>query len=328
MKAAFYENFGPARDVLRVDEVGLPMPAKGEVRVCLRASGVNPSDVKNRAGRMSSTMPFLRIVPHNDGAGDVEAVGEGVDSDLIGTRVWVWNAQFRRPFGTAATHVTLPAVQVVPLADTVSYIDGACLGVPAMTAHRALTCGSSVKGSVVLVSGGSGGVGRYAVQMAKLLGAAKVIATIGNLERRSSVEAAGADVVLDYRESKVAEAILDAAGGRVDRIVEVEWGTNHALDIQVIKPEGEISVYGSASQMNPVVNIQQLMMGGITMHFRSVFLLPSDARQRAISDLTQWVTAGVLSHEVAEVLPLHEIATAHELVESRSAAGRVMLQIQ
>lgn len=328
MKAAVYRKFGSAEDVLKIVDVTDQPPARGEVRVRIHASGVNPSDVKNRAGVMSSTMPFEFVIPHNDGAGVVESTGDGVDPSLSGKRMWVWNAQFRRQFGTAAEYVTLPANQVVPLPDRVSFEEGACLGVPALTAYRAISCGQSVAGQTVFVAGGSGAVGRYAVQFARAKGAKRIIATVGDSSRASSVEKAGADLVLSYHGEDLARQILDANGGRgVDRIVEVEWGLNAELDLKIIRPEGEIYVYGSGAKMVPSISVQQLMMTGVTMHFRSVFLLPPEVRKSAIDAITDYLDEGVLTHEIASVLPFGEIAKAHNLVEKRSVRGRVIVSI-
>lgn len=328
MKAAVYRRFGPAGDVLAIETLPVPAPAEGEVLVRLHASGVNPSDVKARAGLTAAAMPFPAIVPHNDGAGVVAAVGPGVDRGRIGRRVWVWNAQFRRPAGTAAEYVALPAVQAVPLPDAVSFREAACLGVPALTAHRAVTCGSPVAGRTVLVAGGLGAVGRYAVRMAKLEGAAHVIATIGDTARAAEAREAGADTVLGHGDPDLPDRIRAATGGRgVDRILEVEWGLNHATDLAVIRPEGEIHVFGSARLMEPAVNVQRLMMTGVTLHFRSVFLLPDEVRRAAVERLTHWLENGMLDHRVGAAFPLDRIAEAHEAVESAAVPGRVVVDL-
>lgn len=326
MLAAIYRGFGAAHEVLKVENVVDVPPGPNEVRVRLYASGVNPSDVKNRSGKVMQTMPFDTIIPHSDGAGVVTDVGSGVLSDWVGQRVWVWNAQFKRAFGAAAQYVTLPLEQVVQLPDAASFQDGACIGVPVQTAYRAVTCGSSVEGKTVLIAGGSGTVGRYAVQIAKAKGAAKVIATVGKLERRASIEAAGADVVIDYHSDNLADQILDAAGGnKVDRVIEVEWGLNFSTDLNVIKPEGEIYVYGSAADMRPTITIQQMMMTGVTVHFRSVYLLPPAVRKQAIEDITTWLRCGTLNHEVGGVFSLQDVAKAHVAVETRAVPGHILL---
>ena len=176
MRAAWYEANGTARDVLRIGEIPDPEPGPGEVRVRLRASGVNPSDVKTRGG--SRPMSGPRIIPHSDGAGTIDAVGPGIPQSRIGERVWIWNGQWKRPFGTAADMIALPAEQAVKLPEGTGFAEGACLGIPALTAYRALATDGGVSGASVLVAGGAGAVGHYAVQMAKLMGAREVGATV------------------------------------------------------------------------------------------------------------------------------------------------------
>src|SRR5688572_8317455 len=178
MRAAWYEKIGPAGEVLQVGEMPAPEPGPGEVRVRIHASGVNPSDWKTRAGLRPMTFP--RVIPHSDGAGIIDRVGVGVPESRLGDRVWTWNAQWKRPFGTAAEFVVLPAEQAVSLPDGVAFDEGACLGIPALTAHRAVTIDGSVESQTVLVSGGAGAVGSYAIQFAKLLGASRIIATVSS----------------------------------------------------------------------------------------------------------------------------------------------------
>ena len=201
MRVAYYERNGSARDVLRVGEVETPQPARNEVRVRLHTSGVNPSDVKNRAG-LTRKIAFPRVIPHSDGAGEIEAVGEGVPACRIGERVWVWNGQWRRPFGTAAQFVVLPAEQAVPLPANTGMDDGACLGIPAYTAYHAVVLAGVKEGSTVLVAGGAGAVGHYAVQFAKRR-KATVITTVSSPEKAAIARQAGADHVIDYRRENV-----------------------------------------------------------------------------------------------------------------------------
>lgn len=328
MKAVYYSEFGPARHVLQVAELPIKPPATGEILVRVYASGVNPSDVKNRAGLVLTEMPYPRIVPHNDGAGVIEAVGPGVDQSRVGQRVWLWNAQFGRADGTAAEYVTLPAERAVPLPDNTSFHAGACIGVPLQTAYRAVTCGSAVMDKTVLIHGASGAVGRYAVQIAKAKGARRVIATVGANDRIASVQRAGADVVVNHRTSSLRADLLAANGGqRVDRIIEVEWGSNYAVDLAVIRQDGEIYVYGSAANMKPEIVVQQLLMAGVTIHFRSVYLLDAEVRQAGIRDITAWLEQGMLSHEIGAVYPLERIADAHDAVTDRRHVGKVIMQV-
>lgn len=328
MRAALYREFGPASSVLRIEELDDQPPRHGEVRVALKASGVNPSDVKNRAGLVMPAMPYAAIVPHSDGAGIISDVGVGVDAAWMGKRVWVWNAQFKRPFGTAAEFVTLPVAQVEVLPDNVGFAEGASLGIPAMTAYRSVVCGTSVTGQTVLVAGGSGHVGRFAIQMAKALGSKAVIATVGNWKHRAVAEAAGADAVLLYNADDLQQQVEDVAGPRgVDRIVEVEWGTNHALDLAVIRPEGEIYVYGSAFHKTPPISTQHMMLAGVTVHYRSVYLLPTDIRLKGVEALNGWLAGGKVTVPIAARFALREIACSHQAVEKPDQPGHVVVDI-
>jgi NADPH2:quinone reductase len=328
MKAAAYHRFGAAREVLVVEEHPDQPPRAGEVKVALKASGVNPSDVKNRAGVVLNAMPYEFVVPHSDGAGVVCDVGEGVDRAWLNTRVWLWNAQFRRQYGTAAQSVTLPVDQVAELPRRASFAVGASLGIPAMTAYRAVTCGTSVVGKNVLINGASGNVGRFAVQMAKLLGARRVIASVGDPQRAQHVLDAGADDVIGYKSPDRQQNIEALVGARgIDRIVEVEWGSNFEFDLSVIRPEGEIYVYGSAAQMKPPISIQQLMLTGVTVHFRSVYLLPPGVRHDAARAINTWLADGALSVPIAATFGLKDVADAHLTVESRPVHGHVVVQI-
>src|SRR5262245_29596932 len=170
MRAAYYEANGRARDVLRVGDVETPRPGRGEVRVKLATSGVNPSDVKSRAG-LTRKIAFPRVIPHSDGAGEIEAVGDGVPGARVGERVWVWNGQWRRAFGTAAAQIVLPAEQAVPLPGKTSMEAGACLGIPAYTGWQAVEVAGLKNGATVLIAAGAGAVGHYAIQFAKKRGA-------------------------------------------------------------------------------------------------------------------------------------------------------------
>src|SRR5262245_29190060 len=228
MRAAYYETNGRARDVLRVEEVETPKPGRGEVRVRLAASGVNPSDVKSRAG-VTRKIAFPRVIPHSDGAGEIETVGEGVPARRIGERVWTWNAQWKRPFGTCAEYVVLPAAMAVPLPAHIGFDAGACLGIPAMTAYHAVAVAGAAKGSTVLVTGGAGGVGHYAIQFAKALGAV-VLTTVSSEAKARLARAAGADQVIDYRRENVGERVMALTGkAGVDAVVEMDLAANARL---------------------------------------------------------------------------------------------------
>lgn len=327
MRAAFYERTGPAAEVLRVGELPTPAPAAGEVRVRLATSGVNPSDVKTRGGYRTTTLPFPRLVPHSDGAGTIDAVGAGVDAGRVGQRVWVWNAAWQRPDGTAAEFVVLPAAQAVALPAGTDFAAGACLGIPALTALHALRVDGDVAGQRVLVAGGAGAVGHYAVQMARLLGAVQVIATVGSAANAEVARAAGAHAVIDYRAEDVAARVAALTGGAgVDHIVEVDLAANAALDLALLRPEGRIVVYGSGQHVAGVP-FGPAIMKNVRLSFFIVYALNAADRAAALGQLVAWLEAGVLSHRVGLRLPLAEVARAHEAVERGGSPGNVVLEI-
>lgn len=327
MRAAFYERLGAASEVLQVGDLPTPDPGPGEVRVRLAWSGVNPSDVKSRRGAVSGKIPFPRIIPHSDGAGTVDAAGDGVPASRVGERVWTWNAQWGRPFGTAAEYVVLPAEQAVPLPDEADLAAGACLGIPALTAYHAVATDGGVVGKRVLVAGGAGAVGHYAVQLARRLGARQVLATVSGAEKAALAEAAGADVVVNYRAEDVAERVRAATGGEmVDRIIEVDYAANVALDHALVRPDGELVVYGSGRPEIPVP-FGPMIRKNVGVRFFIVYNLRPDARARAVAHLTAMLQRGDLSHNIAARLPLARIAEAHEMVERGTALGNVVLAI-
>ena len=328
MQAATYTRIGPAREVLAVTEVATPAAGPGEVRVRLSWSGVNPSDVKTRAGVRNPTLPFPRIVPHSDGAGVIDQVGEGVDPGRIGHRVWTWNAAWGRPDGTAAQYITLPSAQAVALPDGIPDEVGACLGIPALTAWQAVYVDGGVAGKRVLVAGGAGAVGNYAVQMAKRAGAAQVIATVSSAEKAALARDAGADVVLNYRTEDLVSAVLAATDGAgVDRIIEVDFGANVGQDIAMLKPEGELVVYGSNSPEIAVPFVPSILKN-VRMRFFIVYNLSPADRAAALAGLTALLEENALMHNIAARLPLARIAEAHELVENGKAVGNVVLSIE
>ena len=248
MLAVTYHRVGPANEVLSFTEIETPSAAAGEVRVKLASSGVNPSDVKSRAGVRNKTLPFPLIVPHSDGAGVIDQVGSGVDPALIGERVWVWNAAWQRPMGTAAQYVALPAQQAVTLPDAIDFSVGACLGIPALTAYHAVALDGGITGKSVLVTGGAGAVGHYAIQFAKLGGAKRVIATVSSDAKGAIAIEAGADAFVNYKTEDVAQRCLALTDGHgVDRIIEVDLAANIQSDLAALRTDGEIVVYGSGA---------------------------------------------------------------------------------
>jgi len=327
MQAAFYEHTGPASEVLHLAELPTPVPGPEEVRVKVSWSGVNPSDVKSRAGTRSKTLPFPLIIPHSDGAGVIDQVGLDVPSTRIGERVWVWNAAWLRPFGTAAQYVVLPSNQAVPLPQNVDLAVGACLGIPALTAYHAVTVDGGVAKKNILVAGGAGSVGHYAIQLAKLKGAKQVIATVSGPEKAVLARDAGADVVLNYKTDNLLSAIQDLTAGQgVDRIVEVDFAANVDIDIAALRPNGEVIVYGSgASEIR--VPFSPAIRKGVRMNFFIVYDLPIDVRERAIADLSMLLEGNHLIHNIAARLPLAQIADAHDLVEKGRVNGNIILEV-
>ncbi|MDG1169869.1 MAG: NADPH:quinone reductase [Sulfitobacter sp.] len=325
MQAIIYSELGTARDVLRLETLDDVPPQKGEVTVRLQFSGVNPSDVKSRRGRPGQAKPaFDRIIPHSDGAGVIEAVGEGVDPTRIGQAVWIWNGQWQRPFGTAATHITLPTEMAVPLPAGVSPQTGAILGIPGLTAAQAVFGGGDIKGQTVVISGGAGTVGLLAVQLAKW-GGAKVIATCSPRDN-DRVKSAGADAVLDYSAPDLAAQILAANDGAlIPTVIEVEFGVNIGLDAEVVAPNGRLAVYGSAKQMEPTLPFLPLLFKAVTIDIILIYLLPKPERDAMIDKLHAALADGALVCPVEHVFALSQTVTAHEAVEAGGRIGAVLI---
>jgi NADPH2:quinone reductase len=272
-------------------------------------------------------MPAPRVIPHSDGAGVIDQVGDGVSSDRIGQRVWLWNAQWQRALGTAAEWVSLPADQAVPLPDSASFEEGACLGIPALTALRAVTVDGSPKGQQILVSGGAGAVGHYAIQFAKLLGAGQVIATVSSPAKAEHARAAGADLVIDYRREDVTERVRVATAGRgVDRVVEVDAAANIHLLPRLIARDGLCVVYGSGKP-DVTCAFGPMIMAGAAVRFFIVYELAPEVRRQAIEQLTGWMEGGRIRHAIALTLPLDHIVAAHEAVEGGAVMGNVVLRL-
>lgn len=327
MQAVFYESVGPAAEVLQHAELPDPLPAAGEVRVRVQWSGVNPSDVKSRAGLRSRILPFPRIVPHSDGMGVIDRVGAGVAEARIGQRVWLWNAAWGRPFGSAAEYCCLPERMAVPLPDGVAGEVGACLGIPAMTAMHAVLIDGGVAGKTVLVAGGAGAVGHYAVQFASRLGAARVITTVSGDAKAALAQAAGADDVINYKTEPVAERVRDITGGAgVDRVIELDVAVNGALDLELLRTGGECVAYGSSpAPLN--LPFPVLLAKNIQLKFFMVYHLADADRTRAQAALQRLLGRGGLMHNVTQRLPLARIVEAHEMVEQGRAGGNVVLAV-
>ncbi|PSM18752.1 NADPH:quinone reductase [Nitratireductor sp. StC3] len=324
MKAVWYEKNGTARDVLVVGEMETPKPGPGEVLVRLAASGVNPSDVKSRAGR-----PLIapRIVPHSDGAGVIEAVGQGVAQSRLGERVWVWNGQWKRPFGTAAEFIAVPDRQAVALPDAVDFPAGACLGIPALTALRAVDLNGDVAGRTLLVTGAANAVGHYAVQIAKRRGA-RVIGTASAARRDHALDA-GADAVIDYRAEDVAARVQELTDGRgADGIVDMDLSATAALlPHGVLAAHGKLVCYGSNIAAEIPVSFPAMLWNSLTLQVFVVYELPPEVRRDAIGELTRLLAAGELRHAIGATFALEETVRAHEAVESGDTVGNVILSV-
>jgi NADPH2:quinone reductase len=326
MKAAWYQKNGPAEQVLAVGELAMPRPGKGEVLVRVHSSGVNPSDVKSRQG-LRAPIAFARVVPHSDGAGVIEAVGEGVDMARVGERVWLWNAQWRRPFGTAGEYCALPSAQAVELPADVDFPAGACLGIPAMTAHACLFSDGAIKGKRILVSGGAGAVGHAAIQLARWAGA-RVIATVSGPAKSALATSAGAQTVINYRSENVAERVREATEGEgVDRVIEVDFAANIQAMLACIRPNGVIAAYASSSDPEPKIPFYPMMFQGLTLRTILVYILSAAQREAAIRDINAALESGALSPHIDSQYGLEAIATAHGRVESGNSLGNVVVNV-
>ena len=326
MKAAWYESTGEPQKVLQIGEMDLPELKADEVLVRLYASSINPVDIKRRSGNYKG-QNYARIIPHDDGAGVIEAVGEEVDSTRVGERVWVYNGRLNRAFGTAAEYITLPSKYAVRLPEKTSFAEGACLGVPAMTAHRCLFQNGSLNGKTILIQGGSGMVGQYAIQLAKWSGAT-VIATAGKDKKLEIIRQLGADCVINYKTEDVVKRVQEFTEDTgVDRIVEVELAININTDHSVLKSSGVIAAYASDAGDEMKIPFTPLVLKCSTIHFVGVFFMPESAHKSAIADLTKCMEQGIIKHPIYERFSLEEIATAHETTESGNTIGKNVIEI-
>lgn len=327
MRAAWFESFGSAKEVLQLGELDTPTAGPGEVLVRMHTSGVNPSDVKKRAGSFPNLLDDGLVIPNSDGAGTVEAVGDGVDESRIGQRVWVYQAQYGRRLGTAAEYVAIEARRAALLPDAASFEAGACIGIPVMTAHRAVFADGDVAGQTVLITGGAGRVGYYAIQWASQAGAT-VIATASNDKDRDACIKAGAQHVVNHREDDVAKAVLECTNGElIDRVVDVEFGSNLPISIEVLRIGGVIATYASVQEPEPKLPFFQMMYKDITIRMIIVYAMPESAKQHAIADIEEALENDSLDHRIAATFPLDEIAASNELVEQGSIRGAVVLTI-
>jgi NADPH:quinone reductase len=325
MRAAFYEKNGPAREVLTLADIDTPKPGPGEVRVKLKTSGVNPSDVKAREGR-TRKIGYPRVIPHSDGAGEIDMVGEGVPAQRIGERVWTWNAQWKRAFGTCADYVVVPAALAVPLPASASFETGACLGIPAMTAYHAVEVAGAAKGTTVLVTGGAGGVGHYAIQFAKARGAT-VLTTVSSEAKAKLAIAAGADHAVDYKRENVAERAMALTGkAGIDAVVEMDLAANAKLYPGLLHARSSVVVYGTGSA-EATIPAQFMLVNAIAIKFVYVYELTAGERTAAVSAITRMLEDQALINNVALTLPLNDVVAAHEAVEQGKAMGNVVVTL-
>jgi NADPH2:quinone reductase len=325
VQAAFYVRQGGA-EVLSLGDQPMPEPGPEEVRVRLRTSGVNPSDWKARKGGAGRTMKSPLVIPHSDGAGDIDAVGEHVPAGRIGQRVWIWNGQWQRAFGTAAEYICVPSRQAVALPEPLDYAQGACLGIPACTAMQAVRLGHVGRGTRVLIAGGAGAVGHYAIQMAKARGAV-VLTTVSSDAKAAHARSAGADHVINYRSEDVAACVHQAtAGAGVDVVIEMDLSANAALYPRILRPHAKVVVYGMSTSEATLPSLW-LMQNSITLQFFLIYEIDSDDRRSILDELDAMLRAGRLHHTIGRRLPLSQVAYAHDLVEQGVAIGNVVLDI-
>src|SRR3954454_19706136 len=323
MRAAWYDRPGPAADVLQVGEMPDPEPGPGEVRVRIAVSGVNPGDTKKRGDWVGQGMPYARVIPHSDGAGVIDATGDEVDRARVGERVWVYGAQSYRPFGTAAQLTVVPDEHAVALPGVVTDELGACLGIPGITAHRAVFGDGPVEGKTVLVHGVLGAVGSMAAQLAAWRGAT----VIGSVRRHTDItridKAVSHRIGLDHGDPIA--SIRQAAPDGVDRIIEVSFSDNVDLDAAVAAPEAVIAAYATRDP-RPAFCLLPMLFANSTIRLLGSDDFPAAAKHQAAADLTAAARDGALSVAVSEPLPLDRIADAHDKVDAGSRE-RIVVRI-
>lgn len=328
MKAAWFESFGTAPDSIVLGEQDKPIAGPGEVLVKLKSTGINPSDVKKRAGSSPSLLDDGLVIPHSDGAGIIEAVGEGVDPGRVGERVFVYQAQYGRRFGTAAEYVAIDTARAAKLPDNTSFEIGACIGIPIMTAHRCVYADGSIEGQTVVVTGGAGRVGYYAIQWAKHAGAT-VIATASNPADEAACKSVGADFVVNHREDDWADQVLSCTGGeKVERVIDVEFGANLPHVLKFIATSGIIATYSSVQVKEPQLPFVQMMFLDLTLRMVIVYAMPEEAKQQAVDDTYELLAQDKLQHRIAYHLPFEEMVRSHELIEQGGFGGCVVVSLE
>jgi NADPH2:quinone reductase len=324
MKAAWYSTSGEARQVLEIGEIATLTPGPGEVRVKLATSGVNPSDVKSRR----RPLLFEHVIPHSDGAGVIDAVGARVSADRVGERVWIWNGQWQRPFGTAAEYIVVPEAQAVMLPDSIDFAAGACFGIPLLTAFQAVRLLGDVAGRSILVTGAASAVGHYVTQIASRQGA-KVIGTAGSADKLAHAKRGGCSAIINYKEEPVAKRIKTLTAGRgVDAIVDMDLSTTAGyLREGAVAAHGQVVCYGSNVSQDVPIPFRELLFRSINLQFFLVYdLLPED-RRMVLDGVAAMLNEGHLQHTIAARYPLAEIAAAHEAVEAGGMIGNVIVDL-
>tara|TARA_B100000900_G_C20543116_1_gene701369 strand:+ start:75 stop:1055 length:981 start_codon:yes stop_codon:yes gene_type:complete len=326
MKAVWYEKIGSAADVLNVGQLDDPSLSSGEVLIEVKTSGINPSDVKIRAGARGD-LQFPKIIPHSDGGGIIIDVGENVDPRRIGERVWIWNGAYGRSHGTCAELISIPEKQAVKMSNETSYEAAACLGIPASTAYYGIFANGSVEGKTIMVTGGSGAVGYYGIQLAKWAGA-KVITTVSSNQKAEIAKNAGADLVLNYKKDVIPEAVEDFTKGEgVDRVLEVEFGGNISINQEIIKSNGVIATYASTSVMEPVLPFYNLMFNGIKIDTYLIYSISNNDRKKVVDGISNALNQGAINHMIAKSYTTDEIIDAHEALESGSMIGNIIVAL-
>lgn len=327
MKAISFAEFGPANQVLKASEWPTPDPEPGEVLVKLHKTGVNPSDVKKRAGGFPNLLDDGPIIPHSDGAGVIEGVGSGVPTSRIGERVFVYQAQYARLHGTAAEYVAIDALRAPILPDNTAFDVGACVGIPMLTAHRCVFADGDVADQWVLVTGGAGRVGHYAIQLAQRAGA-RVIATASNEADALACREAGAEHVVNHREPGWGKQVVEQLGGsQIDRAIDVEFGANLPELLDCLRTGATIATYSSTVVPEPSLPFRTMMFMDLTVRMVIVYAMPETAKAQAVADIQALLADGGLRHRIAETLPFSEMARAHEIIEDGSVRGCVVVTL-
>jgi NADPH2:quinone reductase len=326
MRAAFYDTLGQANDVLTVGEQPTPEPGPGEVRVKLQSSGVNPSDTKARLRGRGGSIPFPLIIPQSDGAGVIDALGDGVDDGRFGKRVWLMNGQWQRPFGTAAEYICTDSKYVIDLPEGVDMAEGACFGIPFLTAHRAVMFDGSIKGQTILVQGGAGAVGHYAIQVAKANGA-RVITTVSSDQKANYVRDSGVDEVINYRTENMSERIITMTDGRgVDRIIELNISANGPLYAQMLAHGGSVIVYGT-TEMKASFMAQDFFIKWASFKGFLVYTIDDTQRHEGVTALNKMLVEGSLKTTIANRFSLNDIVEGHKMVEAARHIGNVVIDV-